>query len=100
MLFTSGYNIGDTAGVRIVKLMPFGAFAEIIPGVDGLIHISQITDHRIGLPSEILSEGQEVDVKITDIDMEEHKVSLSIRALMAPDFRQSAARFDEDDDQD
>ncbi len=80
--FTKKYKIGDTAGVKIVKLMPFGAFAEILPGVDGLIHISQITDHRIGLPSEVLSEGMAVDVRITDIDTEKHKVSLSIRALL------------------
>ena len=81
--FVSTCNIGDRVGVKIVKLMPFGAFAEIIPGVDGLIHISQITDHRIGLPSEVLKEGMSVDVKITDIDNEKHKVSLSIRALMS-----------------
>ncbi len=80
--FTTAHSIGETVNVKIVKLMPFGAFAEIIPGVDGLIHISQITDHRIGLPSEVLSEGMTADVKITDIDMEKHKVSLSIRALM------------------
>jgi 4-hydroxy-3-methylbut-2-enyl diphosphate reductase len=80
--FTSTYKVGDTATVKVVKLMPFGAFAEILPGVDGLIHISQITDHRIGQPSEVLSEGAVVDVKITDIDMEKRKVSLSIRALM------------------
>ena len=91
--FTSTYQIGDTAHVKIVKLMPFGAFAEILPGVDGLIHISQITDHRIGLPSEVLAEGEETDVKITDIDMDKHKVSLSIRALMASDNR----RYDDDD---
>jgi 4-hydroxy-3-methylbut-2-enyl diphosphate reductase len=83
--FVSTYKIGDTLGVKIVKLMPFGAFAEIIPGVDGLIHISQITDHRIGLPSEVLKEGMNVDVKITDIDNDKHKVSLSIRALMDKD---------------
>jgi 4-hydroxy-3-methylbut-2-enyl diphosphate reductase len=65
-------------------MMPFGAFAEIIPGVDGLIHISQITDHRIGLPSEVLSHGQTVDVKITEIDNDRRKVSLSIRALIDP----------------
>jgi 4-hydroxy-3-methylbut-2-enyl diphosphate reductase len=50
-----------------------------------LIHISQITDHRIGLPSEVLSEGMSVQVKITDIDIEKHKVSLSIKALMEPE---------------
>ncbi len=80
--FVAAYKIGDRIEVKVVKLMPFGAFAEIIPGVDGLIHISQITDHRIGLPSEVLSEGMTVEVKITDIDFEKHKVSLSIRALM------------------
>ena len=46
---------------KIVKLMTFGAFAEIIPGVDGLIHISQIADRRINKPDDVLSEGQDVD---------------------------------------
>ncbi len=80
--FTNSINVGDVVKAKIVKLMPFGAFAEIIPGVDGLIHISQIADRRIGTPAEVLSEGQEVDVKVTEIDNEKHKVSLSIRALL------------------
>ncbi len=81
--FTEAYQIGSVANVRIVKLMAFGAFAEIVPGVDGLIHVSQITnERRIGKPDEVLTEGQEVDVKITNIDEENKKVSLSIRALM------------------
>ena len=62
--------------------MTFGAFAEIVPGVDGLIHISQIADHRIEKPGDVLAEGDKVDVKITDVDMENQKVSLSIRALL------------------
>jgi len=82
--FTSHYTVGDVVNVKIVKMMPFGAFAEICPGVDGLIHISQITDHRIGLPSEVLSDSQMVDVKITEIDNDRKKVSLSIRALIEP----------------
>jgi 4-hydroxy-3-methylbut-2-enyl diphosphate reductase len=81
-VFTSQYGIGDVANVKIVKLMTFGAFAEIVPGVDGLIHISQIADHRIEKPGDVLAEGQMVDVKITDIDDEKQKVSLSIRALL------------------
>ena len=85
--FITAYKVGDKIEVKIVKLMPFGAFAEIIPGVDGLIHISQITDHRIGLPSEVLSEGMNVEVKITDIDFDKHKISLSIRALMEPEHQ-------------
>ena len=70
---------------KIVKLMEFGAFAEIVPGVDGLIHISQIADRRIGKPEDVLSEGQEVDVKITDIDYDRKRISLSIRALLEPE---------------
>ena len=80
--FTSAYDVGSVANVKVVKLMTFGAFAEIVPGVDGLIHISQIADHRIDKPGDVLSEGQMVDVKITDIDFENKKVSLSIRALL------------------
>ena len=80
--FTSAYDVGSVASVRIVKLMPFGAFAEIIPGVDGLIHISQIADRRIGKPDEVLTVGETVNAKITEINNEKQKVSLSIRALL------------------
>ena len=82
--FMTGYNVGDVVDAKIVKLMTFGAFAEIIPGVDGLIHISQIADRRIGKPEDVLSEGQEVQVKITDVDAENKRISLSIRALLEP----------------
>ena len=81
-IFMSQFHVGDVAKVKIVKLMTFGAFAEIIPGVDGLIHISQIADRRIGKPEDVLSEGMEVDAKIIDIDAENKRISLSIRALL------------------
>ena len=81
-VFTSRYSVGDVAPVRIVKLMTFGAFAEIVPGVDGLIHISQMADHRVEKPGDVVSEGETVDAKITNIDEENKKVSLSIRALL------------------
>ena len=80
--FMTNYNIGDVVDAKIVKLMTFGAFAEILPGVDGLIHISQIADKRIGKPEDVLAEGQEVQVKITDVDAENKRISLSIRALL------------------
>ena len=80
--FTANYNVGDVVDVKVVKLMTFGAFAEIIPGVDGLIHISQIADKRIAKPEDVLAEGQEVQVKITDVDVENKRISLSIRALL------------------
>ena len=78
-VFRDTYDIGDVAEVRIVKNMPFGAFAEIVPGVDGLIHISQIADRRIARPDEVVSEGMRVFVKIIEIDDEKKKVSLSMR---------------------
>ena len=81
-VFLEKYSVGDVAPVRIVKLMTFGAFAEIVPGVDGLIHISQIADHRIDKPGDVLTEGETVDAKIIAIDNENKKVSLSIRALL------------------
>ena len=82
--FTSAYEVGATAEVKIVKLMPFGAFAEVMPGVDGLIHISQIANRRIGKPEEVLTVGDVVEAKITAIDDEKQKISLSIRALSEP----------------
>ena len=80
--FMTGYSVGDVVDAKIVKLMTFGAFAEIIPGVDGLIHISQIANKRIGKPEDVLTVGQDVQVKITDVDAEHKRISLSIRALL------------------
>ena len=80
--FMTNYAIGDVVDAKVVKLMTFGAFAEILPGVDGLIHISQIAERRINKPEDVLSEGQEVQVKITDVDAENKRISLSIRALL------------------
>ena len=83
-VFTNKYSVGDVAEVKIVKLMPFGAFAEVVDGVDGLIHISQIANRRIGKPEDVLSVGDVVEAKITAIDEDKHKISLSIRALGEP----------------
>ena len=80
--FMTNYTVGDVCAAKVVKLMTFGAFAEILPGVDGLIHISQIADKRIEKPEDVLAEGQEVQVKITDVDAENKRISLSIRALL------------------
>lgn len=90
--FTSNYEVGSVATVKIVKLMPFGAFAEVLPGVDGLIHISQIANRRIAKPDEVLTVGDVVDVKITAIDNERQKISLSIRALSEPEPRRRVER--------
>ena len=88
--FMATYHVGDVANVRIVKLMTFGAFAEVVPGVDGLIHISQIADRRIEKPGDVLAEGDMVDAKITAVDEEKQKISLSIRALLTPAAEEEA----------
>ena len=80
--FMTNYQVGDVVDAKVVKLMTFGAFAEILPGVDGLIHISQIAEKRINKPEDVLSEGQDVKVKITDVDADNKRISLSIRALL------------------
>lgn len=84
-------SVDDIIKVKVVRMMSFGAFAEIIPGVDGLIHISQIADRRIEKPEEVLTIGEEVEVKVTDLNWEEKKISLSIRALIAPPVVEEAA---------
>jgi len=73
---------GDVVDCKIVRLLPFGAFAEIIPGVDGLIHISQIANKRITKPADVLELGQEVQAKVVDINTETQKIGLSMRALI------------------
>ncbi len=80
--FKNTYNVGDVVKATVVSITPFGAFAQIIEGVDGLIHISQIADKRVDNVNDILSVGQEVDVKITEIDIENKRISISIRALL------------------
>ena len=79
------YKAGDVITCKVVRLVPFGAFVEVVPNADGLIHISQIADRRIGKPSDVLSVGQEVQAKILEIDPENQKISLSIRALIEPE---------------
>ncbi len=81
-IFVNQYKEGDVVECRIVSLMPFGAFAEIVPGCDGLIHISEIADHRIAKPEEVLEVGQVVNAQITAIDLDNRRISLSIRALL------------------
>ncbi|MBO5845326.1 MAG: 4-hydroxy-3-methylbut-2-enyl diphosphate reductase, partial [Clostridia bacterium] len=72
-IFTAKYAVSDVAAVKIVNMMPFGAFAEIVDGVDGLIHISQIAQQKIGKPADVLELGQVVDAKIIAIDEENQK---------------------------
>ena len=89
--FTQKFNVGDIVPAKIVSIMPFGAFAEVYEDVDGLIHISRISTQRINSPAEVLSVGQVVDVKIVEIDDENRKLALSIRAITEAAERAAAA---------
>lgn len=92
LIFENKFAVGDVVKVTVVSLTAYGAFARIIPGVDGLIHISQIADRHIDKPKDELSIGQEVDAKIIEINTEKKRVSLSIRALIA----ESAVEYDDE----
>lgn len=84
------YPVGTVTKVKIVSITTFGAFAQIIPGIDGLIHISQISSERVNKVSDVLNVGDEVDAKITEIDFDKKRVSLSMRAV-----NENAAESDE-----
>ena len=88
--FTQQYKVGDVVSAKIVSIMPFGAFAEVFEDVDGLIHISRISTERINSPADVLKVGDVVDVKITEIDDENRRLALSIRALKEAEERAAA----------
>ena len=84
------YPVGSVVEVTVVGMTTFGAFARILPGIDGLIHISQIADHRIEKPQDVLAIGDVVKVAITDIDFDKKRISLSIRKLLEEEAQAKA----------
>lgn len=80
--FEEDYKVDDVVKAKVVSITPFGAFAQIVPGVDGLIHISQIANKRVTNVKDVLSVGDEVEAKITEIDSDKKRISMSIRALL------------------
>ena len=89
-ILKNNYEVGSVVEAKIVSLTQFGAFAQIIPGVDGLIHISQISNERINKPSDVLKTGDVVKVKITEIDFDKKRISLSIKALLNDEAEEAA----------
>ena len=75
---------GSTVHGKVTKLVPFGAFVEIAPGVEGLVHISELAWEHVEFPEEVVSVGEEVDAKIIDIDLDRRRISLSLKQLSAP----------------
>ncbi len=97
LILKEQYPVGTVVEAKIVGLTAFGAFANIIPGIDGLIHISQISNKRIEKPSDELKIGDTVTVKIIAIDFENKRVSLSIRALLDPETDEDAVSEAQED---
>lgn len=94
-ILKNNYPEGTVVKATIVGLTSFGAFANIIPGIDGLIHISQIANKRIEKPADVLSVGETVEAKITAIDFDKKRVSLSMRALLPEDEQAPAEATEE-----
>ncbi len=94
-IFKTKYSVGDTVTAKVVRIASFGAFAEIIEGIDGLIHISQISYDRINAVADALKPGDEVEAKIVEVKEEDGKVSLSIKALLTPPVVEEEAAEDE-----
>lgn len=93
-ILRKNYPEGTVIEAEVVSLTDFGAFARVIPGIDGLIHISQIADRRIDKPSDVLKVGDKVQVKIIGIDFDKKRVSLSIRALLEPETEETTETED------
>ncbi len=91
-ILKNNYPEGTVVNATIVGLTTFGAFANIIPGIDGLIHISQIANKRIDKPADVLKVGETVEAKITAIDFDKKRVSLSMRALLPEDEQAPAPK--------
>ncbi|WP_223703480.1 30S ribosomal protein S1 [Sutcliffiella deserti] len=95
---TEKFSNGDVTEGTVKRLVSFGAFVEVLPGVEGLVHISQISNRHIGTPQEVLSEGEKVQVKILDINESDQRISLSIRELEEPEQDQDYSQYTQSDD--
>ena len=97
-IFKANYEVGQVVKAKIVSITAFGAFAQIIEGIDGLIHISQIANKRVDNVSDILTVGEEVECKITEIDPDKKRISLSIRALLPEEEQEVQAAEQQEDE--
>jgi ribosomal protein S1 len=91
------YAVGNEVTGKVARMTDFGAFVELEPGIDALLHVSQIAKEHIEKPSDVLSVGQEVTAKVVDFNEEGKKISLSIKALLVPEPKEAPAPKVEDD---
>ncbi len=98
-LVAEKYAVGEVIHGKVVRIVPFGAFVEVEKGIDGLVHVSQISNERIETPASVLNVGDEVDAKIVAIDPVARKMNLSIKALLPESERRKPRRSSEDGDE-
>ena len=91
------YPVGSIVHGKVVRIVPFGAFVELEPGLDGLIHISQVAQKRIEKVEDVLELNQEVDVKVLELNIEARRISLSIKALTEPESAGEDGGYGDDD---
>ena len=85
------YKVGDIVKGKVTKIAQFGAFVELAPGVDALLHVSQIAREHVDKPSDVLSIGQEITAKIVDLNEADKKISLSMKALQSEQAEEAEA---------
>ena len=95
---TTKYAVGNVVKGKVARMTDFGAFIELEPGIDALLHVSQIAKEHVEKPSDVLKVGQEVEAKIVDFNEDDKKISLSIKALFAPEPAEEAAPAEEEGD--
>ncbi|MCA0983005.1 30S ribosomal protein S1 [Halobacillus yeomjeoni] len=89
---------GEVLNGTVKRLVSFGAFVEVFPGVEGLVHISQISNRHIGTPDEVLDEGQQVEVKVLDVDENAKRLSLSMKELERDEAREEIQQYEKEED--
>ena len=89
---------GDKVTGQVKRIVTFGAFVEIEPGVEGLVHISQIANRHIGTPEEVLSVGDEVTAKVLSVDEQDKRISLSMKEIEADQDKEDIEQYEKDED--
>lgn len=83
------FAVGNVVKGKVARMTDFGAFVELAPGIDALLHVSQISREHVEKPSDVLSVGQEIEAMIVEFHEEEKKISLSMKALLAPEKKEA-----------
>src|ERR1700678_557058 len=101
--FATNHRVGELVYGRITKLVPFGAFVQVGDGIEGLVHISEMASHHVDLPEQVVTPGEELWVKIIDIDLQRRRISLSIKQAaeggeVAAEYREAFGEHAYDDE--